>query len=161
MKIPGFLVPLLTFAVLSAGAARGVTPDELAAYLGISSWHTTVDLPPGSFSVQICEFADGEVKGAELVSLPDLAKHPENGLTILSGSQEGKYRFELVGWSGSHGVPTVTPTLARTILPRLPEKIGEGDFVLFGQPLEGKSVPEPNDLRSYSRGFLLRIKKRS
>ena len=160
MKLVKSLLALLVLSLISAGNSPAITADELAAYLGVSSWHTVVDLPPESFAVELYEFVDGHIKDANLITIPEFAKHPETGLTIMVGSRDEKYRFSLMGLNGTYGVATEEATFAHTIGSGLPAKIKEGDFVLFGEPLGGELFHDSTDLHSFSKGFLLRIKKR-
>ena len=161
MKPVKLLLVLLAVAVILVGNLSAITSDELAAYLGVSSWHTTVDLPPNSYDVEVCEFVDGHIKDASVISIPEFAKHPEVGLTLMSGKQDGKYRFVLMGWNGSYGAATEETTFGHTIGSGLPDKIKEGDFILFGDPLGGAAFHSSDDIHSFSKGFLLRIKGRS
>ena len=161
MKTTKLLLVLLTVAVVAVGVSSAIPSAELAAYLGVSSWHTTVDLPPNSYDVEIYEFVDGKVKDAGIISVPEFAKHPEVGLTIMSGKQDGKYRFVLMGWNGTYGAATEEATFGHTIGSGLPGKIKEGDFILFGEPLSGEAFHASDDIHSFSKGFLLHIKKHS
>ena len=153
------LLILFVNVVICTGGLSAITPDELAAYLDVSSWHTAVDLPPNSYVVELHEFVDGKVRDASIISIPEFAQHPEVGLTIMSGKQDGKYRFVLKGWNGTYGTATEEVTFSHTIGSALPDKIKEGDFILFGEPLSGGASHASDDIHSFAKGFLLRIKK--
>ena len=47
----------------------------------------------------------------------------------MSGKQDGKYRFVLMGWNGTYGAATEEATFGHTIGSSLPDKIKEGDFI--------------------------------
>lgn len=159
MRIIKLLLVLLAVAMVSTGVSSAITPDELAAYLGITSWRTAVELPPNSYTAELYEFVDGKAKDANIIALPEYAKHPEVGFTIMTGSQNGKYRFVVMGWNGTYGVTTEEGTFGSTIGGSLPDKIKEGDFILFGEPLGGAAFHASDDIHSFSKGFLLRVKK--
>ena len=158
MKTTKLLLVLLTVVMASVGVSSAITSEELAVYLGVSSWRTTVDLPKNSYAVELYEFVDGKVKDASIIALPEYDKHPEAGFTIMGGKQDGKYRFVILGWNGSYGVTTEEGTFATTIGGSLPDKIKFGDFILFGEPLGGSAFHASHDIHSFSKGFLLRIK---
>ena len=159
MKTAKSLMVLSAFFSIFAGNLSAITSDELAAFLGVSAWHTTVDLPSDSYSIQIYEFADGKVSDADLIEVTKLTKPSENAVTIMAGTQDGKYKFVVTGFNGSYGAPTDKPPLDRTLSSHLPETIHEGDFILFGKPLSGAAFHAQDDIRSYSKGFLLRVKR--
>ena len=155
------LLTLIASALLSLHSASAITADELSRFLGVASWHTVVSLPAKSFTVQIFEFADGSVSTHPLIgSESEWTKNPEAGATILVGPQDGKYKVMITFPSGDTiTVPTQTSVFSNTRSTHLPEQIEEGDFIFFGQPLGGDSHHGSNELRSYSKGFLIRVKK--
>ena len=159
MRCTKLLLVLLATVAISVGAVDALTSDDLAAFLGIYSWHTVVDLPPASYSIQIYRFADGKVADADLLRVTKLTKEQGNDVTIMVGAEEGKYRWMIRNAGGSYGSPTSDPKLERTVSPHLPEKVEEGDFILLGEPLVGGDFHGDNDLHNYSKGYLLRIKK--
>lgn len=149
---------LLTILLFSIGVVSAITSDELAAFLGISSWHTEVDLPSDSYIVQIFGFADGKIAETDLGEMTKTVKS-SNDLAIIAGKQDGTYKFTIINAEGSYGIPTSEPALDRTLSPHLPEKVKEGDFILFGKPLLGSEFHRDNDIHSYVKDYLLRIKK--
>ena len=161
MKHAKLLLTLLVTFMVGGNVGKALTTDDLAAFLGIYSWHTVVDIPPDSYSLQIFRFADGKVADADLLKVTKLTKEQSNDVTILVGTEEGKYRWMIRNAGGSYGSPTSDPKLERTCSPPLPEKVQEGDFLLLGAPLEGRPFNGSTDLHSYSKGYLLRIKKKN
>ncbi len=161
MKTAKSLMVLSAFFLIFAGNLSAITSDELAAFLGVSSWRTKVDLPSNSYLIQIYEFAEGKISDANLIEVTKLAQFSEIAVTIMAGAQDGKYKFMVTGFNGSYGAPTDKPLLDRTLSSHLPETIHEGDFILFGKPLIGADFHGKDDIRSYSKGFLLRVKKQT
>src|SRR5213075_3210469 len=80
MKMNRILIALLASAALTVQGAAAITADELAQFLGVSSWDTVVDLPAKTYSIELWEFADGAVTERIVVSQPEWAERPEAGL---------------------------------------------------------------------------------
>ena len=147
---------LVAFVVVHSASA--ITTDQLASFLNISSWQTVIDLPAESYAIEIREVTDGAVGDAILVSEPQWTRKPEKGIAIMAGTHDGKYKLGIVFSSGgSVRAQTKVPTLDHTLGPPLPEKIQQGDFMLFGKPYDASR--NSHDPKTYSRGFVLRIKK--
>lgn len=161
MKTNNLLLTLLLSALLSIQNASAITVDELSRFLGVESWRTVVALPAKSFSVQVFEFANSVVSNHPLIgSEPEWTKNPEAGATILVGPQDGKYKVMITFPSGDTiAVATQTSVFSNTLSSHLPEQVQEGDFIFFGERLGGDSFHGSNDVRSYSKGFLIRVKK--
>lgn len=161
MKAKQLLLTLLLSTLLSIQSASAITADELSRFLGVANWRTVVALPGKSFTVQVFEFANGVVSNHTLIgSEPEWTKNPEAGATILVGPQDGKYKVMVIFPSGdSITAATQTPVFSTTVSSHLPEQIQEGDFIFFGERLAGESYHGSNDVRSYSKGFLVRVKK--
>ena len=111
MKPAKLLLVLLATMVISVNAVDALTPDDLAAFLGIYSWHTVVDLPSDSYSMQVYKFMDGKVADADLLEVTKLTKESDNDVTMIVGAEEGKYRWMIRNAGGSYGSPTSDPNL--------------------------------------------------
>ena len=160
MKMNRLLTAILVSAALAVQAVAAINADELAQFLGVSSWQTAIDLPAGSYTVELYEFANGAVTERLMVSQPEWAERPDAGLTIIAGPREGNYRITIgCANRGTWGAVTKVPLFDTTMSNGLPPKIQDGDYVLFGKPLEGASGLSAQNLQGYARGFLLRIKK--
>ena len=160
MKHLLLLLTLISSVSFRASTARAITAEELAGFLGISSWRTTVALPRGSFSVALFEINDGAVGKSILELSPEeVAKKPEAGLSVVLGPRDGKYRVQIRLPDGSSsGSPTDIPLFDSSLSSAIPERVEVGDYVFFGK--RKKAAPGgSNDLGSYERGFLLRVEK--
>lgn len=131
--------------------------------MGLSSWETTVTLPPESFVVELYKISDGAVGDLVFHGQPEWSKEPEKGLRIVAGKEEGKYRFAIIYDSGSTiGTSTDVEVFDYTSTSSLPKTVTAGDYFLFGKPKEKGTNGEPlirGEIRSCSAGFLLRIAK--
>jgi hypothetical protein len=155
-----FLCSVVAAALLLGRSTSAITAEQLAAFFNVSSWQTVVDLPAETYSIELYEIADGAVTERVAESQPAWTRKPEAGITIMSGLEEGNYKVAIVFSSGGTvRAATKVARLDRTIQPTLPAKVREGDFVLFGKPAEGDAARDFNEVKSYSRGILLRIKK--
>ena len=146
--------------MLCTQSAFAITADELASYLGVFSWRTVVDLPPESFTVQVYEFSDGVIADHPLIDgTTAWSRTPEQGTVVMIGPQDGKYKVALKFSSGGTlSVASDVPVFRNTLSGDLP-KVREGDYVILGQPKEGDTPRGSNDLSTFSKGFLLRVKK--
>jgi hypothetical protein len=163
---PSRLIKALMIAVavsaISTQHVSAVTSEELATFLGITSWHAAIDLAPETYTIQLCSFSNGKVDDALITSEPKWTQHPEAGLTIIIGPRDGKYRILVKFPSGdSLGTLSQMSLLDRTLSPCLPTTIKEGDYIIFGKPSESTTKFGPNDLRGFSEGFLVRLRKTS
>jgi ankyrin repeat protein len=163
MKLPRLVFACLSsLATLTAGAAA-IEADELAQFLGVYSWSTQVSLPPDSFSAEILQIENGAVADRLLMPTAESSHGESGGLRIIlgpvfNGPMKGNYRVTIsVGSRGTLGMPTKVPLFDSARSNPIPNKIGEGDFIFFGVPKE--PFAGANDLGSYSRGFMLRVKR--
>lgn len=159
MKLPRFILALLT-CWLAGAPVSGLTVEELSSYLGVSSWQTVVDLPGLTYKVQIYEFANGALADHPLIDHEVQAlKTVKADLLIVWGPQDDMYKLMIKdGIGATITVRTKTATFGSTASESLPN-IGAGDYVIFGEPLGSAVMPQVRDFRTYSKGFLLRIKK--
>jgi len=149
----------LTLAVFTITGAHSVTTEELSRYLGVSAWSTTVDLPASSFITEIWTIKDGTSGERLIEGMPAWNKNPKKGVTIMIGTENGKYKI-VVAYGG--GVTMTSsekvPTFRSTMSGELPKTIKEGDFPLMGQPkMDGNR--NPSEITAFTTGFVLRIKK--
>lgn len=142
--------------------ARNITAAELASFLGISSWETKVELPPNSYSIEICPFEDGKIGQGLFRDQVDWSKDPEGKVTIIAGPEGDNYRFTIS--SKTAGTFGTTPRISRfdmTYTPSLPDTVSEGVFILLAEPRKGDGTAPQNDPASYKRGFVLKITKKN
>lgn len=159
MKFPLIVTTLI---ILGFSPALAITADELAKYLNISSWTTTVSLPSESFVVEVYKISDGSLGERIFEGMSAWSKHPEKGLQVMSGPENGKYKIVIAYGSGSTlTINTNVPIFDGTLSSDLPDTIKEGDYVLFGKPKRDGSVPVAESIKSYSEGFVLRVKRKS
>jgi len=148
---------LILLAVLAASPKAGaITGDELASYFGINSWTTKVFLDPGSYMVEIHEIKDGKVD--HLIVEGDARwTRPKTGVTVMIGTEEGKYRI-VVAYEKGVTVSAISgvPAFSSYSSPSLPEQVREGDYVVMGQ--QSPEARNLGDVSSYARGFLMRVK---
>jgi len=156
MKAP--LIVLFTLLALSLKASA-VTSDELARYLGVSSWTTTVFLEGGSYVVEVYEIKDGKVDHRLLEGMKEWSPKGATGVTVMIGPEGKSYRVVVDYQRGTTvgATSTFETRFGSSMSPSLPEKIGEGDYILMGEPkAPGKGLN--SDISDYARGFLLRVK---
>ena len=149
----------MALCVLAASHSYGLTVDELARYLGVTSISTTVALPSESFTTEIWTIDDG-APGKRLISgIPARNRYPERGLTIMIGDENGKYKVVLA-YGGGVTMNTLTsiPIFKTTVSGDFPKSIVEGDFPLFGEP-KSANGGSSREISTFQQGFLLRIKK--
>lgn len=156
MKLPRLAFTLTASLALCVADASALTAEELARFLGVTWWTKTVTLPE-SFVVEIHHIVDGAVGECLLEGDARWSKNPETGFTILAGLQNGKYRMAIAYGDGvTLTVESQIPAFQQTMSSGFSARIGEGDYVLFGEPKPGAA--QSDDLRTYARGFLLRVK---
>ena len=154
------LFPTVALLAITASSVHAISADQLAKYLRISGWDTTVVLPSRSFIVELYKIEDGKVGTKLFEGMPAWSKDPEKGLSILSGPDGDKYKLAIIYGGGvTMTVDTDVSTFDSTMAPSLPKEIKEGDFVLFGKPKRDGTPPISDNISSYSEGFVLRIKK--
>lgn len=159
MKTLPLLTALLIALTFPLTQAHATTAEELAKYLEISTWSTTVALPPASFTVAIYQIKDGVASERLLAGLPAWNKNSGKGITVMLGPENGKSKLVLI--SGDQG--TIMTTIgfstdqARFSQP-LPKKIREGDYILTGTPKDPRDFPA-QDPSKYKSALLLRIGK--
>jgi len=154
-------IPLLiAIFAMTLTCSYALTADELARYLGVSSWTTVIDLPPQSFVAEIWSIKDGVPEKQLIEGMAAWNKMPEKGITIMLGSQDNKYKIA-IAYGGGVTMTTATsiPSFNSTMGSSLPKTLAEGDYALYGTPKEKGLKAE--DVASYKAGFLLRIKKNS
>ena len=134
-----------------------LSPEELAAYLGVSSWRTTIDLPPNSYFVELREFAKG-VAGQKIIECgPDMLMPKKQRLTVMLGRDGAAMHFRDGGSVFKSTKKSLrTDELAWPI--KLPRNVGLGDFVLYVQAPQFFDEQQMENMPSYARGFLLRIR---
>ncbi len=159
MSITRIFLTVLSAATLLVHGARAITADELARYFGVSWWTTKIDLPPEAFTAEIFHIVDGAVGERLIEGMPAWSKKPESGLSVLLGVQDGKYKL-VVAYGGGVTMTTASQVAVfdQTLGISLPEKIGAGDFVFFGKPKVNATEARSDDVRSFSQGFLLRVR---
>lgn len=158
MSLKPFLLALAVI-LFTRTPASAITADELQRYLGVNSWTTVVALPPESFIAEIYEIKDGAPAGRIIEGDSRWTKKADSPLTIMAGTQDGKYRIVVAYQGGvTTSAHTSVKTYSVTVSPNLPTRIEEGDYVLFGHPASPSSNKTPEDISSYSSGFLLRVK---
>src|SRR5258707_3911374 len=87
-------------------------------------------------------------------------KNRGGGFPVRVAPQGGSYKVAIPFSSGGPlRAATKIALFDQTLSPSLPQKIREGDFVLFGKPVEGYASRDLNDVKTYSKGFVLRITK--
>ena len=157
----------LIFAALcfasSLSTNFALTGDQVAAFLALSHWETTVTMPKESFIASVKVIIDGKVtniglsgdNGADrggsspttnVVIMGQLNKRPAP-FTVLLDGMTTSHEFE---------VPETSGRVTRS----LPTEIGHGDYVLGGQPFDDKRA-DSGKVESYKVGFILRIEKKS
>lgn len=162
MKLVYRCIAFLSLALFSLPGASGITVDELARFLNVSSWKSVIDLPPESYSVELYPIELGEVGERILVSQPETTRHPEAGIMIAVGPQDGNYKIMITfGSAGSLSAVTKVPLFEQTLSQSLPDRLRAGDYVLFGQPRQGAKPADTSTIRGFAKGFLLRIKRKS
>jgi hypothetical protein len=142
--------------------ASGVTSDQLANFLNIQSWETS--LPSRSFTVEILQIEDGEA-GKSVLQCPKGLIDGDFGILIgMSGSE---YKVMITWGASSLSMYSSLPEFKRgSFSPPIPARVQAGDYVLFGEPkrslrsLDAEELKnKQNDASFYARGFLLRVKQ--
>jgi hypothetical protein len=156
---------LCLVAPLSVGFA--LTADQVAAFLGMSHWETTVTMPRDSFDVSITPILDGKLVPAGMTC--SFGEYQGNSTTtklLIIGQMEQSPNSFAVFVDGnkacSRGFPEVPATTNAWQALTLPAEIGPGDYILGGQSFgNGFSVSESLKVESYKVGYLLIIAKRT
>lgn len=153
--VPIALLALLAFTV----KAKAITADDLALYLGVSSWKTSVFLEAGTYVAEIHEIKDGKVDRMILEGSKESAVKGAPGLTIMIGPEGQGYRVVLAYQGGTTmgGSSTFDNRSGLWFYPSLPEKVRDGDYILMGEPTE-RMFGSREAVMEYKRGFLLRIR---
>lgn len=139
-----------------------VTADELAVFLGVSKWETSVAMPPGTFSASIFAVKDGQVLNSGLTLSPGeiFEKGEKTKLLVMGQMNPDKQRFTVLSTSMG-GTSNFSISMGETKTFVLPSEIGEGIYPLGGE-LNGK---EPGAGLGKSKiellrwGFVLQIAK--
>ena len=161
MKIHLQPITLILAFAAAIQATLAITTDELASYLGVSSWNTTIDLPPESFIVEIYTIKDGAPNKRLIEGMTEWSKAPEKGITFMIGSVEIGYKV-VVKYGGGVTMTAIPPmkNFTHTMSSELPDSIGEGDHVLIGKPYPDYNNSPINPVSGYSEGFLVRVTKK-
>lgn len=154
------LALLLPFAP-SPVHARDITAPELATFLGVSSWETTVSLPPNSYTINICPIEDGKIGEGIFPNQDEWSKDPDGRFTIIAGPNGGGYRITMSSkTAGTYGVSPGIPTFEATINPALPRTVTEGVYILSADMVGRNRDGNQNDPATYKRGFVLKVAKK-
>jgi len=160
MNIPALprVLLIITISASLLAPASGVTADQLARYLGVSSMSTTVWLPPKTYVVEIYEIKDGKIDRRLIKSDPDWITTKEGPLTIMLGPDGEKQKIVFcVGESMTVTAHTDVSTMGGTVRPPLPEFIkAPGDFIFLGRG-DLKKNRNLQDPKSFESGLLLRV----
>jgi hypothetical protein len=156
-------VAALCLAHVSAVSnAREITAPEIASFLGISSWETRVDLPPDTYSIDICPIEDGIIGSSLIAGQIDWSKNADGRFVFISGTQDGNYKLSVSSPKvGGLTFTTHVPVFKGTYNPSLPETVSEGTFILFADTVARDSTGGQNEPATYKRGFVLRVTKKS
>lgn len=149
------LLALMAFTV----KVKAITADELALYLGISSWKTNVFLEAGTYVAEIHEIKDGKVDRMILEGSKEWAVKGAPGLTVIIGREGQNYRV-MLGYQGGttvNGSSTFDNRSGLWFYASLPEKVRDGDYILMGEPAD-RMFGSHEAVLEYKRGFLLRIR---
>jgi hypothetical protein len=134
-----------------------LTTKELATFLGISSWRTTIDLPFHSYFVELHPFADGVVGESLIECGPDFLLPKKQKVTVMLG-REGVVVLFSHGGSVFQRRKESPPFSDLTWPIGLPPRVGLGDFVLSVQAARYFDGHKIEDMPPFAKGFLLRIR---
>jgi hypothetical protein len=158
----GIAIASLVGGTLATLNAREVTASELASFLGISSWDTTVTLPPNTYTIDICPIQDGKIGDGLFQGQRDWSKDPDGKFAIMAGPNDNNYRFTMSSKTGgTFGVTPQIPRFDATYSPALPDTVSEGVFILFVDMVNRDMKGAQNDPATYKRGFVLKVTKKS
>jgi hypothetical protein len=159
MPSPRFIAILFAVAAFATSHALAITADDLARYLGVSSWSTAVALPPGSFVTEIYSIKEGRPDKLLLEGNSKWNQRPEKGIVVMLGVEDGVYRVVIAYGGGvTMGSKTGIPKFGSSISPGLPSRLQAGDYVLVGQPQSFQSKQSSEAVSDYSSGIFLRVK---
>ncbi len=150
------MAAVLLFAPLSTTFA--LTADELASFLGVSSWQTSVQLPRESTRRRSSRSGTGSgiPRGVVLSWTSNDTANPAAKLLVI-GRKGDNPGFTISTNEMTMGFPFSEPIYGATIINKLPATLGLGDHVLAGEPV-GPVTKDRNSVESYKRGHeLLRI----
>ena len=148
---------LASMAGLKSGQAE-ITTTELAAFLGVTSWKTKVDLKPGSYTIQIFTIADGVADKPVMQPNPLRPKDDDTSLAILCGQEDGNYRFTVsYPGGGTFGATLPSELFSYSTTNILPDTVKAGEYALFGQMKKSENMKSANNISAYSKGYLLRV----
>jgi len=111
LPIAACLGILLLGGGLTSSSAYEITAPELASFLGISAWATKVDLPPSSYTLDICPIENGKIMPSLIQGQIDWSQDPEGFFKLIAGPEAGNYRISISSKTGGTlGVNTLVPT---------------------------------------------------
>lgn len=152
---------LLVGGGLASSSAYEITAPELASFLGISAWATKVDLPPGTYTLDISPIENGRIQPSLIQGQIDWSQDPDGLFKFIAGPENGNYRISISSKTGGTlGVTTQVPTIKLLYSPALPSTITEGVYVLMGDLQDRDPKLPQNDPSTYKRGFVLKIAKK-
>jgi len=159
------LITIATIALLTTSTithSRDITAPEVASFLGISSWNTIADLPEGTYSLDICPIEDGKVGAGLFASQTDWKWIKDGKFIFIVGPENGSYKISATT-EGGGGFATTTqiPLFNAVYSPSLPDKVGEGVFILFVDMVDRDKDGAQDDPATYKRGFVLKVTKKS
>jgi hypothetical protein len=172
-----FLVLLTSFSNIAK--SDDISSEDLARHFQITTWATTLNLSPGNYDVSLFEIIDGKLSEKSLAAIDDISPSSVGSLTdsvrvVLMVSDttqseladhgkqmDAEHKMRYSFFVGDCGLWRYTHKIPLTHKVQLPKGIGEGDYVLGGQPaginLPSFQQPTPFDFKS---GIVLRIIKR-
>ncbi len=159
MKLRHIISVIVAFCIMAMANAQALTVDELARYLSVTAFSTTVKLPAESFTAEIWTIKDGEPDKLLIDGMAAWNKNPEKGITVMIGADNGKYRIVIAYGGGvTKSIVSGGPNFRSTMSEEFPKTIQEGDFPLMGEPKVGGSQ-NAREISAFQQGFLLRIIK--
>jgi hypothetical protein len=161
MKITSFFKTAIGLSVIIfSHFAAAVDADSLAKHLDIRSWETHVELPPESFRTSIVRIKDGKPSDRLLDGPSDYAKTSDTLINILIGSTPSGYKITVIYDSNATlGTTTNIKAFNSTSGIRLPQKLSQGDYLLFGKLKSGLKNARAEEISSYEDGFLFRVQR--
>lgn len=163
MKRICFLVIWLLISV----ACYGMTASDLASHLGVEFWETQVDLPKGSYSIELYEIKNGAF-GQRLTVDEKLPKDHDNKIIVMIREKEegrGSIVTLKVG-NFSYGATSHNPAAENGLLfvNSIPASIGVGEYPLMGiigdVGAEKKGAAWKN-MANYLSGFVLKVSSKN
>ena len=136
-----------------------LTSEELAEFLGISCWRTTIELPHHSYVVELRAFAEGIASPSIIEIGPDMLLPKTQKLTVILGRDRAALRFSQ-GGTVFQPMEEESPAYAGTVRRfELPRCVGLGDFSLYAVMPDYSDETDYDNMPLSARGFLLRIRK--